>query len=166
MKLERLMDVHFDLRDPLEIGDGPFGKRVVYDVTGGHFEGERLRGTVLPSGGDWVLFDTEGVARLDVRVILETHDGGRIYVHYNGVVVANDKLNEAISQRGRTEYGDTYFITQPQFETVQQSGTKCGPARRQATPKHNIGIPQARTTPRVFLAIRSQEPGRRLATCK
>ena len=48
MQLIPLMNVHFDLREPFDVGEGPFGKRVVYDVNGGTFDGDRLRGRVLP----------------------------------------------------------------------------------------------------------------------
>ena len=61
MKLEPLMTIHADLKPPVDHGAGPSGTRLVFDVTGGHFEGARLRGTILPSGGDWLLLDAEGV---------------------------------------------------------------------------------------------------------
>ncbi len=117
MKLELLATVRANLKAPVKIGAGPYGTRNVYDVTGGTFEGPRLRGTILPSGGDWLLTDAEGVGRLDVRGTLETEDGARIYVQYYGVIVMNEKVYTALAQGGATEYGDTYFMTQPRFET-------------------------------------------------
>ena len=117
MKLAPLLTLYADLKAPANIGAGPYGTRTIFDVARGTFEGPRLRGTVLPSGGDWLLVDAEGVGRLDVRVTLETEDGARIYVQYNGVIVMNEKVNAALTQGGTTEYGDTYFMTQPRFET-------------------------------------------------
>ena len=117
MKLEPLMTLHGDLKTPVEIGDGPFGVRYIADVTGGTFEGQRIRGNVLSSGADWALFDTDGIGRLDVRITLETHDGAHVYVQYYGVILMNEKVNAAFAQGGSTEYGDTYFMTQPRFET-------------------------------------------------
>ncbi|MFT5393250.1 MAG: hypothetical protein ACI8PT_003451 [Gammaproteobacteria bacterium] len=38
---------------PQRPGNGPAGKRQIFAVTGGHFDGPRLRGTVLPDGGGW-----------------------------------------------------------------------------------------------------------------
>ena len=35
----------------------PTGRRGVFPVDGGRFEGERLRGTVLGDGADWVIKD-------------------------------------------------------------------------------------------------------------
>ena len=37
-----------------EIGSTPHGTLSIFPVTGGTFEGERLRGKVLAGGGDWV----------------------------------------------------------------------------------------------------------------
>ena len=117
MKLELLMTIHADLKNPVEIGIGPYGARAIFDVTGGTFEGQRLSGKILASGADWLLIDAEGVGHLDVRVTLETQDGAHIYVQYYGVIVMNEKVNAALEQGGSTEYGDTYFMTQPRFET-------------------------------------------------
>src|SRR5262245_59485970 len=86
MKLKRLLTLHADLKTPVEIGTGPCGARMVFNVSGGTFEGPRLRGTVVPGGGDWLVIDGEGVGRLDVRIILKTDDGARIYVQYYGVI--------------------------------------------------------------------------------
>jgi len=57
----------------------------------------------------------EGVVR--VRGTFETTDGARIYMQYYGVVVINDKVAEALAEGRETQYGDTYFMTQPRFET-------------------------------------------------
>ena len=117
MKLEPLMTVHVDLKPPVDLGTGPYGTRIIFDITGGHFEGARLRGAILPSGGDWLLIDAAGVGHLDVRLTFETEDGARIYVQYYGVLVMNENVNRALTQGGSIAYGDTYFMTQPRCET-------------------------------------------------
>lgn len=110
--LEHIMDYHADLKPPAQIGAGPFGQRAIYDVTGGTFEGPKLRGKILPSGGDWILIDGNGRGQLDVRATFETDDGALVYVQYFGILVMNDKV-----AAGQTDYGDAYFMTQPRFET-------------------------------------------------
>lgn len=64
-----------------------------------------------------MLIDTEGVGHLDVRCILKTDDGALIYVQYCGVLLMNEKVNSALAQGGATEYGDSYFMAQPRYET-------------------------------------------------
>src|SRR4051812_40827530 len=47
--------------------------------------GPRLRGAVLPGGGDWVSVRKDGVSELDVRITLKCDDGSLIFVSYRGV---------------------------------------------------------------------------------
>jgi hypothetical protein len=117
VKLELLVTYRAELKPPVEVGKGPFGVRSIFDVTGGVAEGPRLRGRLLPSGGDWLLVDEGGTGRLDVRGTLETDDGARIYIQYHGVMKINEKVLSALAEGESTEYGDTYFMTQPRFET-------------------------------------------------
>lgn len=117
MKLSPLLNLRIDIANSVETGPGPAGQRLVSILSGGTFEGRRLRGGVLPGGGDWLLIDADGVGRLDVRLVLETDDSARVYVQYHGVLVINEKIRDAFARGGATEYGDTHFVTQPRFET-------------------------------------------------
>ncbi|HJL61334.1 MAG TPA: DUF3237 domain-containing protein [Pseudomonadales bacterium] len=117
MKLEPLMTMYADLKDSVEVGEGPSGNRIIFDVTGGHFEGEKLKGKILASGADWIIMDSDGVGHLDVRITLQTDDGANIYVQYYGVLVFNEKISESQAGTRQAEFGDTYFVTQPRFET-------------------------------------------------
>ena len=69
-----------DLEEAQEIGATPQGNRRIVYVTGGTFEGPKLKGEILPGGGDWVLFRPDGVGQLDVRATARTDDGDLIYV--------------------------------------------------------------------------------------
>mgnify|MGYP000137808694 CR=1 FL=1 len=117
MKLTPLMTMHADLKDPVSVGNGPHGDRAIYDVTGGYFEGERLKGILLASGGDWITMDSEGVGHLDVRATFLTDDGAHIYAQYYGALVFNEKVAAAQETGIPAEFGDTHFVTQPRFET-------------------------------------------------
>ncbi len=84
--VEYLFTMSATLRpDPSVIANGPQGSRVVVVVTGGTFEGPRLRGTVDNSGGDWVTARPDGSIKLDVRALLHTDDGADILVTYTGI---------------------------------------------------------------------------------
>jgi hypothetical protein len=85
-----------------EIGPTPQGTLTIFPVTGGSFEGERLRGKVLAGGGDWVTADSNGTFTLDLRVTLETDDDALIHMTFTGV---RDDANH-------------YFRTVPRFETA------------------------------------------------
>ena len=50
-----------------ELGSTPHGALSIFPITGGSFEGERLRGTVLPGGGDWVSATDDGTFELTAK---------------------------------------------------------------------------------------------------
>jgi hypothetical protein len=114
--LEPIMELRADMTVRV-VGAGPFGRRQLFDVQGGEFKGPRLAGSVLPSGGDWMLMGADGVGRLDVRMMLETTDEALIYMQFTGVLEVNDRVIAAASGEREGEYGDSFFVTQPRFET-------------------------------------------------
>ena len=61
----------------------PLGDRTVFDIEGGSFSGPRLSGRIPATGGDWLIRTPTG-SRLDVRLLLETHDGATILFQYSG----------------------------------------------------------------------------------
>jgi hypothetical protein len=70
---------------PEVIGPTPDGIRANFYVTGGEVEGPKLKGKIAPVGADWLLIRRDGIAILDVRATIESHDGALIYVPYTGV---------------------------------------------------------------------------------
>jgi hypothetical protein len=117
MQLTPLLKLRAYLGDSITIGKVPIGTRSIGVVTGGTFEGERLKGTVLTPGADWVLFDERRIGRIDVRLILKTDDGANIYMQYFGVLQLNTAMQTAFAEGTETQFGDNYFMTQPRFET-------------------------------------------------
>lgn len=88
---QHLFDVVIDLNPRLNIGSGPLGERVLFGAAGGSFVGPRLRGVVLPGGGDWALFRADGTMILDVRLTLRTHDDVLVHMTYSGRWVTDRK---------------------------------------------------------------------------
>ncbi len=84
METEFLFEFSAELAEPIVISDTPEGQRLIVYVTGGKFEGPRLRGTILPGGGDWFVTRPDGIGVLDVRAVAKTDDGELIYVTYGG----------------------------------------------------------------------------------
>lgn len=115
--LNELFTLHVTLAEPIDVGAVPSGGRRVFDTTGGWLDGPRLKGRVMPSGGDWLLIGNDGVGRLDVRALVETDDGAKIYFQYHGVLVVNEAVVGALTSGGETQFGDTYYMTSPRFET-------------------------------------------------
>jgi hypothetical protein len=101
-----------------DLGATPLGVRKIAQVTGGHFEGDRLRGTVHAGpGGDWLLLRNDGVLALDVRITLETDDGQLIYMSYRGLRHGPKDVLEKLNRGEKVDPASYYFRMVPQFET-------------------------------------------------
>merc|ERR1712070_1209295 len=87
------------------MGKNMNGKGLV-GITGGSFSGPRIRGEVLPIGGDWAQLNDNGTTSVDVRATLRTHDGALILMTYGG--------------RGDATGADKRITTQPLFETSDE----------------------------------------------
>lgn len=86
---EFLYNIDVAVDTAFNIGKTLAGERIFFRVNGGTFEGPRLKGRVLSSGGDYALRLDSATMRLEVRLILETDDGELIYNTYNGFIYDN-----------------------------------------------------------------------------
>jgi Protein of unknown function (DUF3237) len=100
------------------IGQGPGGGRSMFPVDGGHFEGERLAGTVNPDGADWVQWRSDGAFMIDVRLTMTTNDGAPIAMSYVGIAYADAAIMERFKRRENLAFQDIYTRTTPRFETA------------------------------------------------
>ena len=100
------------------VGVGPHGTRITAPITDGHFEGPRLRGRVLPGGGDWTLLRADGVLELDLRVTLETDDGALIHMTSFGLRHGPADVIAALGRGESVDPSAYYFRTLPRFETA------------------------------------------------
>ncbi|MFT3680177.1 MAG: DUF3237 domain-containing protein [Ferruginibacter sp.] len=104
LESELLYKITLTLDSAMDIGKVPVGKRVVYPIKGGSFEGPNIKGKVRAFGADWVLRLDSVTTKLDVRIVLETDDGQLISNTYPGIVHKNPD-------------GTSYWRTTPVFET-------------------------------------------------
>src|SRR5580692_7278990 len=112
-----LMTMQVVVVGPQRIGAVPHGVRVTAPIAGGHFEGPRLRGKVLPGGGDWTLLRGDGVLELDLRVTLETDDGALIHMTSLGLRHGPADVIAALARGESVDPSSYYFRTLPRFET-------------------------------------------------
>ena len=101
LKSELLMDMILETQPAVVIGP-----RTAVAVTGGTFEGPKLRGKVISPGADWPLVVNQNLRVLDVRTLLVTDDDQRIYMTYRGVIFTPP-----------AGQGERYWRTVPIFET-------------------------------------------------
>jgi hypothetical protein len=121
MNSRPLMTVRITAGPSQKLGTVPHGTRLIVPVTGGDFEGPRLRGKILPGGGDWLLLRADSVLELDLRITLETDDQALIYMTFQGL---RHGPADVIAALGRGEVVDPtryYFRTVPRFETSAET---------------------------------------------
>lgn len=70
-----------EIGERCSLGRTPLGERFIIDILGGHFEGPRLNGRVLPGGADRQLLRPDGVKLLDALYEMQTDDGAVLTVH-------------------------------------------------------------------------------------
>jgi hypothetical protein len=112
-----LMTLQVAVMGAQKIGAVPRGTRVIAPIASGHFEGPRLRGKVLPGGGDWTLLRGDGVLELDLRVTLETDDGALIQMTSFGLRHGPPDVIAALARGDRVDPATYYFRTTPRFDT-------------------------------------------------
>ena len=117
MTSRRLMTLQVVVPPPQRLGAVPHGTRVIAPITSGAFEGPRLRGRVLPGGGDWTLLRSDAVLELDLRITLETDDGALISMTSFGLRHGPREVLAALARGESVDPSTYYFRTAPRFET-------------------------------------------------
>lgn len=111
--LEYVMQLNVSLGEAYQVGATSYGFRNVIPITGGTFEGPKLKGTIVPGGADWQLIEN-GTGRTNVEAIysIKTDDGAYIHVRNNGIISS-----------GKDENGNPtfYFRCAPKFEAPADS---------------------------------------------
>ena len=116
--LLQLGELTANVAAPIDVGDGPHGRRRIIPILGGTFTGERLSGRVLGGANDYQLIRRDGVLELQARYVIETKDKDLIYVENTGM---RDGPAEALAAQNRGELVDPsliYFRAIPRFETA------------------------------------------------
>jgi hypothetical protein len=119
MNTRLLMMMHVRVATVLNVGAVPHGTRRIAALSGGTFEGPRLRGTILPGSADWQLLRSDGVLEMDLRFTLETHDGALISMVSFGLRHGSPEVIAALGRGETVDASTYYFRTMPRFETAQ-----------------------------------------------
>src|ERR1051326_8122591 len=76
---------HIEVKPPYVIGATPGHDRRIGEITGGRFEGERLRGKIVSGGSDWQSLRADGAITINVRLVMQTDDDVLIGMTYLGI---------------------------------------------------------------------------------
>ena len=113
VKTEFLYSVTIRVGEMQDIGNTFRGHRNIVKSSGGTFEGPKLKGEVLPGGGDWFLTRPDGIAEGDVRDTYKTDDGHLIYIYYRAIMNASPTVWEKTTEQkdaGKRSFHSTLVI--------------------------------------------------------
>ncbi|MEQ9639091.1 MAG: DUF3237 domain-containing protein [Alphaproteobacteria bacterium] len=121
IETEFVFEMKIDVNTIMDVGATPVGHRRIAVLAGGSFEGPKIKGKVLPSGGDWIVNRSDGVTQLDVRAHLETDDGAIIYMTYRGHRHGPKEVMDRLNSGQQVDPAEYYFRTSPFFETASET---------------------------------------------
>lgn len=119
IKLEPLARFSVDLVAPVwELGEtSGQGRRRIIPITGGRFDGPRLKGSILNNGADWQVITADGVAIIDTRYLLQTDDGALIYLRTEGLRYGPPEVMKKVAAGEPVDPSQYLFRITLRFET-------------------------------------------------
>lgn len=114
-KLAYAFSIRVEVAPPVEQGEIDGGRRRFIPITGGMVYGPRLKGTVLPGGGDWQTIMPGGLARIEARYFVKAEDGTVVEIVNPGVRVATAEVTEKLAKGEPVDPSQYYFRTTPRF---------------------------------------------------
>lgn len=119
LQSRHLFTLFMTLHPAFELGETPAGHRRIFPVSGGYFQGERLKGEVSPLiGSDLLLARADNTFQQDVRLLLIADDGGLILMTYRGVRHSSRAVDERLARGDAVDASEYYLRTTPYFETA------------------------------------------------
>jgi hypothetical protein len=103
---------------PIELGTVDGVRKRIIPITGGTFEGPRIRGTVIQGGADWQFIRPDGVADLSARYTLRADDGTHISVTNSGLRRGSPEVMRMIAEGKDVDPALYYFRAAGRFDVA------------------------------------------------
>lgn len=115
--LDHVCDLEVELDPIREMGRGRGGHRRIIPIVGGVVTGPRLQGRILNVGADWQTIFAGGLAELDTRYAMETHDGATIEIVNYGLRHGPEAVMERVAAGADVDPSEYYMRTHARLET-------------------------------------------------
>jgi hypothetical protein len=106
--------------DPAQLIETAVGNRMTFVAKGGRIEGPKIKGELLPGGGDWLNIGSDLVGRADIRATIGTDDDALIHYTGLGIIKIPPEGLERLANGGRISLEESYVRTTPRFETADE----------------------------------------------
>ena len=111
---------HIEVKPPYVIGATPGHDRRIGEITGGRFEGERLRGKIVSGGSDWQSLRADGAITINVRLVMQTDDDVLIGMTYLGIRHGPKEVLDRLARGEQVNASEYYLRVTPYFETASE----------------------------------------------
>jgi len=119
LPVEHLFDMTVEL-EPAQLVETAIGNRMTFIAKGGRVEGPKIKGELLPGGGDWLLVGEDLVGRADIRATIRTDDDALIHYTGLGIIKIPPEGLERLANGERISFEESYVRTTPRFETADE----------------------------------------------
>jgi len=109
-------EARITIAEPIAFTDAQGGLRRVIPITGGSFEGPRLRGSVVPGGADWQVIWPDGLTELEARYTIRVEDGTLVSVVNRGLRHGPKEVMDRLKAGKPVAPGSYYFRAAPSFK--------------------------------------------------
>jgi uncharacterized protein DUF3237 len=120
MRIAPLFIFQIQVKPPSIIGATPGHDRRIGEISGGSFEGEKLRGRIVSGGSDWQSLRADGTTTLNVRLVMETDDGALIAMTYLGMRHGPKDVLDRIARGDKVSPTEYYMRATPYYETASE----------------------------------------------
>jgi hypothetical protein len=120
LRVEPIFTFQINVNPPSVIGQTPGYDRRIGEISGGRFEGEKLRGKILTGGSDWQSLRADGTISINVRLVMQTDDGELIGMTYLGMRHGPKEVLDRIGRGEKVSPTEYYMRVTPYFETASE----------------------------------------------
>jgi hypothetical protein len=116
LRTELLFTAFIEVAATIDLGPSPLGERRMVPITGGTFEGPKMKGRIVPGGIDWQLVRADKVTEIEAHYSIETDDGVLIRVINKGFRHGPAEVMQRLRAGDPVEPDEYYFRATPVFE--------------------------------------------------
>jgi Protein of unknown function (DUF3237) len=120
--LEFVCELKVTTEKAVTLGETAHGTRRMIDITGGTFEGPKMKGTVLKGGADYQ-FVNKDKTRTEIEAIYTIKTDDNVLIHIRNVGLSMKTLEnvEKLAKGEPMDVSKNYFRAAPKFEAPNDS---------------------------------------------
>lgn len=116
-ELEFTCELKVTIDPVMKLGPTSHGERIIIPITGGTFEGPKLKGTVINGGADYQYAHADGLTEIEAIYTIKTDDDVLIHIRNAGIIYTPEELRTGKS----FDFSKVYFRAAPKFEAPTNS---------------------------------------------